>query len=125
MTYERPGLGRGEVIEHGTTRHGRWLRERRLRVALWIAVIEGILIVVHTIPLSLALVVAVLVVAAYFWGRERLGSYTARQVGWIAAASQAAVAIVPVLLFFASFLALLVLALLAVVALVVLFADRG
>ena len=31
-------------IEHGTTKTGRWLRERRTRIVLWIAVLEGILV---------------------------------------------------------------------------------
>ena len=31
-------------IEHHTTRAGRWLRARRIRAALWIAVIEGIIV---------------------------------------------------------------------------------
>ena len=69
MTFGRPELGRGEVVDHSTTRAGRWLRERRLRIALWTAVAEGLLVVVHAIPLALAIVVAALVVAAYFWGR--------------------------------------------------------
>ena len=36
-------------MEHGTSRTERWLRARRVRIALWIAVIEGILVVVHVI----------------------------------------------------------------------------
>ena len=31
------------AIEHGSSRSGRWLRERRLRITLWIAAIEGLL----------------------------------------------------------------------------------
>ena len=31
-------LERSAVIEHGTSRTGRWLRERRVRVAIWVAV---------------------------------------------------------------------------------------
>ena len=29
------------AIEHGSTRPGRWLRERRLRLTYWIAAVEG------------------------------------------------------------------------------------
>jgi hypothetical protein len=123
MTYGSPELGRGEVLEHGTTRGGRWLRERRIRIALWIAVVEGILIVLDRIPWSLAILVAIVAVAGYFWGRDRL-SDTTRQVAWIAAASQAVVIFVPILLTIATVLAFTVLAIIAIVALLVLLGDR-
>jgi hypothetical protein len=123
MTYGSPELGRGEVLEHGTTRGGRWLRERRIRLALWIAVVEGILIVLDRIPWSLAILVAIVAVAGYFWGRNRL-SDTTRQVAWIAAASQAVVIFVPILLTIATVLAFTMLAIIAIVALLVLLGDR-
>ena len=123
MTYGSPELGRGEVLEHRTTRGGRWLRERRIRIALWIAVVEGILIVLDQIPWSIAIVVAIAAVAGYFWGRDRL-SDTARQAAWIAAASQAVVIFVPILLTVATILAFTVLAIIAIVALLVLLGDR-
>ncbi len=123
MTYGSPELGRGEVLEHGTTRSGRWLRERRIRIALWIAVIEGILIVLDQIPWSIAIVFAIAAVVGYFWGRDRL-SDTTRQAGWIVAASQAVVIFVPILLTIATILAFTVLAIIAIVALLVLLGDR-
>ena len=52
-------------------RAGRWLRERRLRLALWIAVVEGLLVVFDVIPGWPALVVGALVVVFYvFVGRS-------------------------------------------------------
>jgi hypothetical protein len=113
-----------EVLEHRATRGGRWLRERRIRLALWIAVIEGLLIVVGVIPWSLAIIVAAAMVIAYFALRDRITSDTGRQGFWIAAASQAVVAVVPVLLAVAGVLALIVLALIGIVALLVLLGDR-
>src|ERR671930_108408 len=86
------------TIEAGSTRSGRWLRERRLRIALWIAVLEGILLLVHAIPRWWALIVAAAVIAFYLFMYRSLRSDTGRQVAWIAAASQAFVALVPVLL---------------------------
>ena len=124
MAFSRPELGRGEALEHGTTRGGRWLRERRISLALWIALIEGILIVFDVIPWGLAVVVALAAIVGYFVLRDRVRSDTARQAGWIAATSQALVAIVPVLLVVAGFLALIVLAILGVIALLVLLGDR-
>ena len=116
--------GTPEVLEHHTTRHGRWLRERRFRLALWIALIEGLLIVVDAIPWTLAIVVAVALVLAYFALRDRVGSDTIRQGFWIAAASQAVVVTVPVVVAVASVAALVVLALIGIAALLILLGDR-
>ena len=112
------------VLEHGTTTTGRWLRERRLRFALWIAVVEGLLVVFHVIPRWLALL-AVLGALAFYWlvGR-RLTVDTGRQASWILAVSQLFVALVPVLLFLVTTLAVIALAILVLVALIALFADR-
>jgi hypothetical protein len=112
------------LIEHGGTRTGRWLRERRLRFAAWIAVVEGILVAFGVIPWFAALTVAVLVLVAYFgWARSQ-GSATVRQAGWIVAVSQALVALVPVLVVIATTLAIVAVAIIAVLALVVLLTDR-
>jgi hypothetical protein len=115
---------RGTVIEHGTSPGGRWLRSRRLRLALWIAVIEGLLVALHVIPWWLAALVAVAAISLYFWAGRSVPSDTARQLTWVAATSQALVALVPVLVLVVGTLALIVVAVLAVVALIALFADR-
>src|SRR5687768_7418345 len=112
------------VIEHGTSRTGRWLRERRLRIALWIAVTEGILIVLHVISVPIAIVVALAVVVLYFSVGNRLSSDAASQVAWIAAVAQALVMLVPVFLVVLWSVAVFVVVILAIVALVVLFAGR-
>ena len=112
------------VIEHDTTQHGRWLRSHRVRIAIWIAVVEGILVVIHVIPWWAAVLVAALCVLFYFEVGRKSGSYTIRQSGWIAAASQALVALVPILVLIVGTLALVMVALLAVVALIALFAER-
>jgi hypothetical protein len=117
-------LERGALVEHGTSRTGRWLRARRLRIAFWIALIEAVLLVVGAISRPLALVVAVAVIALYFWSGQRIQSTTVREAAWIAAVSQALVALVPVLLILVTTVALIVVAAIAVVALILLFSDR-
>jgi hypothetical protein len=112
------------AIEHRSSRAGRWLRVRRLRLALWIAVAEGLLIVFDVIPGWTALLVGAAILAFYFFLGRQLRSDTVRQASWVGAASQLFVALVPVLLFFVGFLAVIALALLAAVALVALLADR-
>jgi hypothetical protein len=115
---------RHAAIDHSTSRLGRWLRARRLRIALWIAVAEGILVVFDVISGWLALLVAVIVILFYLLLGRELRSDSARQSSWILAASQALVALVPVLVFVVGALALIAVGILAVIALVALFADR-
>jgi hypothetical protein len=121
-------IGRPElqqpVLEHGSTRWGRWLRRYRLRIAFWAAVAEGILLIFGVIDRWVALVVAVAIIAGYFLLVSRLRSPLARDIGWTAAVSQALVALVPVLVILVGTLALIGVAVIAVVALVILFADR-
>jgi hypothetical protein len=112
------------VLEHGTTRRGRWLRRYRTRLAFWIAVVEALLLVVGVIDRWGAVFVAVLVIAAYFVIRPRLESPLGRDVLWTAAVSQALVALVPILIIVVGTLTLVAVGILAVVALIVLFGDR-
>jgi hypothetical protein len=118
-------LEHGETLPHGTTRTGRWLRARRLKLALWVAVIEGLLVAVHVISWWVAVFVAAAVIAYYFWAGRRLRSDLARQASWIAALSQALVAMVPVLVIIVGTLALIAVGVLAVVALFALLSDRS
>jgi hypothetical protein len=115
----------GAVIEHGQTPRGRWLRERRLRIAVWIAVVEGILLLVQAIPRLLTLGIAIVIVLGYFWLGHRIRSTTVRDIGWIAAVSQALVMLVPILAIVVGTLALIGVAILAVFALILLFTRRG
>lgn len=112
------------VIEHETSQGGRWLRSHRMRVAIWIAVVEGILVVFHVIPWWAAVIVAALAVFFYFEVGRSLRSDTLRQSSWVVAASQAIVALVPILVVIVGTLALVAVGVLAVVALIALFAER-
>jgi hypothetical protein len=112
------------AIEHGSTRGSRWLRLYRTRIAFWIAVVEAILLVFGAINRWAALLVAVLVIVGYFTIGMRLRSALARDVAWVAAVSQALVALVPILVILVGTLTLIAVGVLAVVALVVLFGDR-
>jgi hypothetical protein len=114
------------VIEHRTSRAGRWLRARRTRIALWIAVIEGIIVAfAHDVSRWTVVAIAVPLLALYVvWGRNA-GSDTVRQLSWIGGASQALAVVVVVLSFFIAWLALVIAGIFAVIALVFLFVDRG
>jgi hypothetical protein len=118
-------LRRGDVIDHGSTRGGRWLRERRVRIALWIAALEGLLIVIHAIGRWPAMIVAGAILVAYLLGGRTIKSDAGYQLMWIVAASQAMVALVPLIWWFVTrVIAIIAVAALAVVALVYLFSDR-
>jgi hypothetical protein len=113
-------------IEHGTTRTGRWLRPRRIRFALWIAVIEGIIVAfLHDVSRWTVVALAIPLLAFYvFWGRSAR-SDTVRQVSWIAGASQALAVLVVILAFILDWLALVLAGIFAAIAILYLLSDRG
>ena len=112
------------VLEHRTTRSDRWLRRNRTKIALSIAVIEAILLVVGAVNRPVALLVAALVIVGYFWFGRRVRWQFGHDIAWIAAVSQAFVALVPILLFVLTAVAVVAVAILAIVALIVLFSGR-
>ena len=113
------------VIEHRQGRFGRWLRERRVAIAVWIAVIEGLLLIVHAIPRLPTLAIAVLIVVAFFWLGHRLRPGALKDIAWIAAVSQAFVMLIPILAIVVGTLAFVAVGILAVLALVLLFTSRS
>jgi hypothetical protein len=123
MVSGRPEL-EGPVLEHGTTRPGRWLHHRRTQIAFVIALVEAILLLFGAVNRVGAILVAVVVIIGYLWLGRRLRSPFARDLVWIAAVSQALVALVPLLFAVAAVVAVVAIAVLAIVALIVLFSGR-
>ena len=115
---------RHPALEHGSTRGGRWLRARRVRLALTIAVVEAILVVVDAIPALAALTIGAAVLAFYFLVGRNSRSDAVRQASWTAALSQILVAFVPVATFVVGALVLLAIVIVAIVGLFVLLGDR-
>ena len=113
-----------DVVDHGAGRVGLWLQQRRIQIALWIAVIEGLLVAVHVINRWVAIAVAIAAITVYFFAGRESKSLTVRQVSWVAATSQAAVVLIPFLLLVVGTFALVAVGILAIVALVALFSDR-
>jgi hypothetical protein len=112
------------AIDHRSTAAGRWLRERRLKVALGIALVEGILVIADVIPNWVAIVVGVAIAGYWFFAGRHHSWQLARQVSWTAAMSQVFMALVPLLAFVLTALAVVALAVIAIIALVALLADR-
>ena len=108
------------VIEAGDSGRGLWLQQRRLRLALFIGLVESILVVAGGLGwfwvLALAAVYIVVARGARF--------HTLREVVWIFAASQLIAVLVPVLWEVAKFFAVVILVLMAALLLVMLLMDR-
>jgi hypothetical protein len=118
MAYSQP------VIESGSSRAGRWLKERRLKLALWIAALEGIVVALRgDVSRWTVIAIAALVLIIYMLARHNLRWDAARQVVWIVAASQVMAVLVVILAFVIGELALILVVLFAIAALVYLIGD--
>jgi hypothetical protein len=113
------------VVEHGSNPPSRWLRDRRWRLALWIAVVEAIIVAVaHDVSRWTVLGLAVIAFAIYTYVGRRTRSATLHELTWIFGASQALALLAAILAFFISVLAFIVAAIFAVVALAYFLFDR-
>ena len=112
------------MIEAGSTRIGRWLRERRLRLALWVAVIEGLLVTLTPdLTKWTVLVIGAILLAFYIVAGRNIRWDVGRQLSWIAAASQALAILVVILAFVLKLVAIVAVVAFAIIALVYLFSD--
>jgi hypothetical protein len=112
------------AIEAHSSRVSRWLRERRLRIALWIAVFEGLVVALRgDVSRWTVVFVAVPVLALYVFAGRNIRWDAGRQIIWIVAASQVLALLVVILAFFITAIALVLVALFAIAALVYLFSD--
>jgi hypothetical protein len=98
-----------------------WLRRNRLRLALGVILVEGVLAVVYDIPWYLLFAIAVGLVALVIANRRRLRTPVIRNAAWILALSQGIVAFVP--LFVTSVIAILIVC--AVVVLIMVMVALG
>ena len=113
------------MIEAGSTRGGRWLRERRVKIALWVAVVEGLIAAFsHDIGRWTILIMAVIVLAFYVVAGRELRWDVARQVSWIAAASQVLAILVIIFAFILKLVAIVAIVAFALIALFYLFTDH-
>jgi hypothetical protein len=112
------------AIEHGSSRSSRWLRERRLRITLWIAAIEGLLYLVHVLHWWEAVVLAAIAVGIWWSTGRTSRSDVLRQATWVFAASQLLVLCVPIALTIVTWFAIGVVSILALVGLFLLFRSK-
>jgi hypothetical protein len=112
------------VIEQGESRTGRWLRPRRLRIALLIGVVETLLVLLGGLGWFWVLGAAVLAVAFHFFVGRRARFQSVREVSWTLAVSQLIAVVVPILWEVVKFVAITVLVLMALALLAMLLLDR-
>ena len=112
------------IVEHGDTPRSRFLRRHRLRIALVLAAVEGILVLAGAIPWWVVVLSAAVSLALRAWLRT-VGPPEVRQLTWIAAVSQLTVVLVPVAAAILTALAIALLVVLVVLALAALLRDRG
>jgi len=117
-------MGSHALIEHGETPRTRRLRHNRIKIALAVAALEGILVLAGVIPWWIVVLLAVAALAAHVaWGRAHT-SPDVRVISWTAAVSQLVVVLVPVLAGLVVVMAAVVVVLLAALALAALLLDR-
>jgi hypothetical protein len=112
------------VIEAGDSGRGLWLRERRLRLALLIGLVETVFVVWGGLGWFWVLALAAAAVALYIYVARGARFHSLREIAWIFAASQLIGVIVPVLWEVAKFFAVVILVLMAALLLVMLLMDR-
>jgi cytochrome b561 len=117
--------GSNGVIEHETSRFGRWLRARRNRYALSIAAVEAIVVAVfHDVSRWTVIALAIVAVAIYVAAGRASRSDAMRQLSWIFAVSQLLAVIAAILAFIVFWTAIILVAIFAVIALWFVFTDR-
>ncbi len=113
------------MSDHALSRPGGYLRQHRVRLTLWIAVVEGLLVVVHVLPKYAVYALAAIALLFWFSVARNYKSNLARQSSWIFAASQAIAVLVPIIWAVTKLVvAIAIVVAIAVAALYFLFAER-
>ena len=112
------------AVDRGSSRAGLWLRERRTRLALWIAAAEALVVLFsHDVTKWTVIAIAVIAVLSYLGGRESR-SQIVRNILWIFAASQLLAVIAVVLAWIVTWAVILAVVIFAALGLFYLFVDR-
>ncbi len=113
------------TVEPTTSDTGRWLSQRRLKIALGLAVLEGILVAVEKdFTRWTLIIVSAPIILFYLLAGRSLDSETGRQLAWILAAAQAFAVILCIVALVIGAFVLIVAAVFAVVAVVLLLGEH-
>jgi hypothetical protein len=113
------------AAEHHTSGAGRWLAQRRLKIALGIAVVEGILVAVAKgWSIWTVIIISAPIIAFYLAAGRSVQSDTGRQLSWIAAAAQAFAVLLCIVTLVIGAFVLIVAGVFAAIALILILGDR-
>ena len=114
-----------ETLPEQRSPRASWLRVNRIKVALGIAVLEGIWVAVAgDITRWTLIIIAVPIIAFYLFAGRTLQSQTGREISWIAAASQAFAVLLAVVAKLIGPFTLIIAGVFAIVALILLIGEK-
>jgi hypothetical protein len=104
---------------------GRWIAARRIKLALAIAVFEGIVVAfAKDFSSWTVIIISIPIIAFYLFAGRRLDSDTWRQVSWVLAASQAFAVLLAVIALTVKLWVLIIVGIFAVIALVLIVGEK-
>lgn len=112
------------VIEHRSSRLSRWLRARRLRIALLIGALETVWIIFTDATWRWAVVIAAAAFLFHIFIGRKVRFESVRQLSWTAAASQFMPVLVPLLAAVAFVVVVVAVVILALVVVALLIVER-
>ena len=122
---ETPAEPRPEPSAEPQSEQGKWFYQRRLKIALGIAVVEGIFVALaNDISRWTVIAISIPIILFYIFAGRNLESHTGRQISWIAAASQAFTVILCVVAAVLGPLTLILAGVFAVIALILVVGEK-
>ena len=114
------------AAEHERSGTAVWLEARRLKIALGLAFLEGIIVALEKdFTRWTVIIISAPIIAFYVFAGRTLDSDTGRQLSWIAAATQAFAILLCVIALLIGSFALIIAGLFAAVAVILLLGERG
>ena len=114
------------AAEHERSGTAVWLEARRLKIALGLAFLEGIIVALEKdFTRWTVIIISAPIIAFYVFAGRSLDSDTGRQLSWIAAATQAFAILLCVIALLIGCFALIIAGLFAAGAVILLLGERG
>ena len=128
MAVQRGRFGRVTTAaehEHEQSGTAVWLAARRLKIALGLAFLEGLIVALEKdFTRWTVIIISAPIIAFYVFAGRSLDSDTGRQLSWIAAATQAFAILLCVIALLVGSFALIIAGLFAAVAVILLLGER-
>ena len=113
------------AAEPRPTSAGRWIAARRIKLALAIAVFEGIIVAfAKDFSSWTVIIISIPIIAFYLFAGRTLESDTWRKVSWVLAASQAFAVLLAVIALTVKLWVLIIVGIFAVIALVLIVGEK-